>query len=415
MNWQVLQPFIAPAIILSILAYFVRLFGKAIADQVPYADDRDWQIEIDGLWFFVDFLLPPGIIAVAVLLYFRGIIFSFLNGVNAWFNPVSYHWINLAIVFIVLLYYAIASSILSEGKYKLTALVSQTAWGGSDILEGQRKKIFSWITDVNSVILQPTAMVLVFIGSIEVLSGSILWMTVFAVQIFATLISLALNYSLMKYNFPVANVYFIDNKHSLRDVILLKVNKDNIRVRDGDRVRVINKNLISELEIIDANQKPEVSRPMASVTTWVPWLLMVYSFWQHQLIIGLLVGFVAPLIFVAIGSWLLKIPQLVKTTWGKVYEDVKNRGDFKLWEYIKSLPWSLKISLFIWSASGIPDVIGFYGAWHHNMGQTILYGIITPFIVSLLCRIVIFPQLADMAKKNVAVNATGGDVQTPQA
>lgn len=400
MNWQTLESFITPAIILTVLAYFVRLFGKAIADQVPYADDRDWQIEVNGLWFFVDFLLPPGIIAVAALLYFRGVIFAFLDAMSAQFDPITYHWVNLVIIFITLLYYAIASSILSEGKYKLTALVPQTVWGGSDLPEKRRKNIFDRIANIDAVILQPTAMVLIFIGGIEVLSGSVLWMTVFAVQIFTALIGLALNYSLMKYHFPRANVHFVSKRSSFSDVILLKVNKDNIRVRDGDRVRVINKDLVSELEIIDANQKPDVIRPMASVTTWIPWLLMVYSFWKHHWIIGLLVGFIAPFILAAIGAWLLKIPQRAKTAWEKAYEDIKNQNDFNLWKYFKSLPWSLKIAIPIWAASIVPDTIGFYGAWHHNMEQAILYGVVTPFIVSLLWQTVIFPQIVDMTKRS---------------
>lgn len=399
MNWQDISPWVAPAIILSIAAYFVRFFGKAIADQIPYADDRDWQIEVNGLWFFVDFLLPPGVIAIATLLYFQDAIFNFLNGVTAWLSPLSYHWIDLAIVFIILLYYSVTTSILSEGKYKLTALMPQTAWGGSEMPEERRKRIFERITDINAVILQPSAMALIFIAGIEVLSGRVLWIMLFAIQIFVALIGLAVNYSLMRYRFPVANIHFIDGKPILPGVTLLKVNKDNIRIRDNDRVSIINRDLISELEMVDADQKTEFARPLASVTTWVFWIILVYSFWKHAWFVGLLAGFVAPLIPAAIGVWLLKIPQQIKPVWVKAYEDIKNNKGANFGDGYKSLPLSLKIMIPIWLAGIVPDVIGVWGAWDHNFFQAFLYGIVIHFLISILFQTIIVPQLADLNRR----------------
>jgi hypothetical protein len=48
MNWQ---PWIAPTILISVVAFLSRFFGKIIADQRPFSDDRVWDIELSGIFF----------------------------------------------------------------------------------------------------------------------------------------------------------------------------------------------------------------------------------------------------------------------------------------------------------------------------------------------------------------------------
>ena len=89
MDWSSFIQFIPAAVILSVIVFFVRFFGKAVADQIPYADNRDWSIEFSGLWFFIDFLFPPILIAASLLWYFNTAITGWFDQLSVALNPIS--------------------------------------------------------------------------------------------------------------------------------------------------------------------------------------------------------------------------------------------------------------------------------------------------------------------------------------
>jgi hypothetical protein len=300
MSWQTVLLFIPPTIAISVLAYFVRFFGKAITDQTPYADNRDWSIELTGIWFFVDFLFPPAIVAGGLLVYFKTPIMVWYGGVSGMFAPVSYHWLDLIIIFIGWLYCVLASTTLTQERYKLPNVLPDSE--DPAVFNEKRKRRFDLAMKANAVLLQPLVLLVSFIVGVEIFSGSVLWITIFAVQSFAVLVGVALNYSLARQRFPRVNLHFVNEKGPLQDVLLLKLNPDNARVRDGGRVLVINRSILSEIEFVDVQQKPEISRPLIPFATWIPWLLALDAFWWHRFLIGILVGFILPLVVFGIAA-----------------------------------------------------------------------------------------------------------------
>ena len=65
------------------------------------------------------------------------------------------------------------------------------------------------------------------------------------------LILLALNYSLRLVNRKsVVDIHFIDvSRGLLKDVMLLKVNEDNIRLRNEDKIIILNKSQVLKIEM----------------------------------------------------------------------------------------------------------------------------------------------------------------------
>lgn len=372
--WQNLSQsqWITPTIILSVGIYFIHLLGKIIADQKSFADDRNWEIEFSGLWFFTNLILPTGIIAIALLIYFRGPIMDGLAWIPANFSPITYHWIDLIIVFIFGLYYAVAGSILSEGRYKITALVARTAWGGSGIPEDKRDRIFNRIMDINAALMQPSLALLIFILGIEIFSGSILWISIFLVQIFSVIIGLTVNYSLMQYSLPKVNVYFSNKKDTIPNAWLIKLNKDNIKIRTPDKTLIIERAHVVRLEFVDADQKREVKRSIVPFIVWLPWLLMLYLLWENKFWLAIIFGLVIPAILFAIGAWLFPISRQ-----DMVVSQNKESALDGLKKYIDSIPMTANIVSVI---GLVFIIIGTVGAWHHNTWLTILFGIVFTFI-----------------------------------
>jgi hypothetical protein len=382
MTWQTLLPFLPSTVAVTILGFFIRFFGKTVADQIPYSDNRDWSVELSGLWFFVDFLFPPIIIAGAFLLYFRNAVMTWFGQISVMLSPISYHWVNLAIIFIAWLYYAGASVVLVQERYK----IPDTTPNSDDpaAFSERRKRQFNWVTKVNAVLLQPSVMLLFFIAGAEALSGSVLWITVFAVQLFAALVGVALNYSLMRYRFPTVNIHFATGKESLTDVLLLKLNPDNVRVRDRERVLIINRSVLSEIEFIDAKQKPETNRHTVPFVAWIPWLLALDAFWGHRLGLGLLIGLVIPGIWAAIAIALGKRLPGVKKIPQQLDPD---KAPASVDAAVKSMPTSTIIACIGSVIGSIGTIIGAIGAWQHSLGILVWLGVVVPFIAWALLQI----------------------------
>ena len=385
MTWQNLIPYLPSAVAISIVAYFVRFFGKAIADQIPYADNRDWSIELAGLWFFVDFLFPPVIIAAALLSFFKSPIVAWFDQISTTFAPISYHWLNIVIVFMAWIYYAGASTILLQERYKVPDAAANVE--DPTIFKKRRKHRFDLVMKINAVLLQPSAMLLIFVAGVEILSGSVLWITVFAVQLFAALVGIALNYLLMRHRLPIVNIHFVSKRKALDDVLLLKLNPDTVRVRNDDRVLIINRNTVSEIEFIDAKQEAEVQRHIVPFTLWIPWLLALDAFWWHRLGLGLLVGLVIPIVIAVISiAFTIHSPEAKKIT-EQLHAEDPNETSGDVDAAMKAMPLATKIGCAGAVVGSVATIIGAIGAWQNNLVLLIWLGVVIPFVAWAILQI----------------------------
>ena len=281
MNWQSISPWIAPAVALSVVAYFTRLFGKVIADQKAFADNRDWEIELSGIMFLADFLLVPGIIAIGTLLHFKDSIMGGLAQIPIYISPVTYHWIDFIIIFLIGSYGTAAADILNRGKYDLPSINPEAE-------KNAVEKIFNRVTNINAVFLQMFSMIVISIFTLEIFSGNIFWISIFSVQVFLVLIIIALNYSLMRHFVPRVDIYFKEKTEPFRGVLLIKVNADNIKIRVSGKTSVLSKDEILRWEVLDEDQKKTKSPFMVPFIAWFPWLLALYLFWQNKFLLGIL-------------------------------------------------------------------------------------------------------------------------------
>jgi hypothetical protein len=223
---------IPPAVGVAILAYLTRFFGKIITDQNPFADSREWEVELAGTNFMIN--LSIGVVGIAAALYWLP------WNINTWWEHSIVLFILSLISGIFLLgNVALSGEFFKLGQEKVQKLTEDKRW-----IHDIALKVGKYIP----LIIPP--IFLFYIATIEYLSGSILWIIVIWSIIFYTLIQMAYNFSLRKLKRRTGvDIYFTDNSESLKDVIILKVNPDNIRLRTHDHhVFIINKSLIAKID-----------------------------------------------------------------------------------------------------------------------------------------------------------------------
>lgn len=207
-----------PAIIISLSAYLINLFGKAITDQTPFADDRKWNRELNGLLFFV----------FHVLVVVSGVLIFISSGFNLFRFTLS-DWILLSIVMIVVLTTEFTK------KKAVEFFLRDKAIDDKDFIRYVRVlTVFTFIIILLVINYYNWKEYLYTIPALGLL--------------LVHLLDFALLTSLRKENIGIADIYFIDGKKPIKDCRVLKVNDDNIRIRKGRFSMIINKSQIFKIE-----------------------------------------------------------------------------------------------------------------------------------------------------------------------
>jgi hypothetical protein len=240
--------------IVPIVFFLIKFFGKAYADQVPFADNRSWHEEIFGISFFSTQVLAPGIL---VLLLFN-------QNFRFWHFQKG-DWVLLGINALVL----ISSTIISNQSKKF--------FEDDNFYEGNYFSLLKKVSNPDSkekidngdkiIILKkflfPVVTILIMIGVgflyrwdayYHLISSLILSLFYFT--------SLALMFSLIKRHIVKANIYFLENKeNAINNCRVVKVNNDNVKIKTEDnRVFILSKSSISKIEFIKSNNIDNVHK-----------------------------------------------------------------------------------------------------------------------------------------------------------
>lgn len=238
-NFQELIQLIPIAVIISIIVFLVRFFGKAISDQVPFADDRKWHEELSGIMFFSNYVLSPFVLIG--IIYLRGFIF--------WSFPKE----DLLILLIGLVVFI---SLSITGR-KSVVFFKDSKFTEGNYLESLKKsfKNDSKIDFGDSMIYYKYLFFpIISLGIIYSLIlfykwESFYYILISLIYLFFHLTSFAIFTSLLKRNIFIANIKFIDkNIRPINRCRVLKVNDDNIRILVKDKALIINKDKILQIE-----------------------------------------------------------------------------------------------------------------------------------------------------------------------
>jgi hypothetical protein len=224
---------IPPAIAITVIAYLARFFGKVIEDQNPFADDRKWSIELSGTLFMAS--MAWGFVGLGFALA----------------HPWGAHSIWAHLGRILVLCFLMGSQYLNnmyEGHRVFNVKSEAVKFIDSNL--GEFGKKFASIS--RHLGISTLSIVLFYIGTLEFISGNLYWITFSFSVIFFLYIFSALNFSYkrLKEITPV-EIHFVDNKEKpILNARILKVNDDNIRLRVENKVIILNKNIVSKIEMV---------------------------------------------------------------------------------------------------------------------------------------------------------------------
>jgi hypothetical protein len=218
-NWSNLTNLIFPAIILSAVPFFIKFFGKAVADQAPFADDRNWVVELGGLMFFNTYVLSP-LVGTYILVAYKFNPFQFTG--NDWFL------ISSAVVVSVGLFCVRKKSrrFFSENDFKTKPLT-------------QVVQIFS---------LHLISYALLILAYFYYLWGAYIYIIPLAIYFLMHLLGFALFSSLHSGNILISDIYFTDKEREpIRNCRIIKINNDSVRFIAGNRVHLLSKTQVFEI------------------------------------------------------------------------------------------------------------------------------------------------------------------------
>jgi MFS family permease len=224
---------VTPAIIIAALAYLVRLFGKIASDQKAFSDDRDWEIELSGLFFFLNFIVAPGVIGYAAAHYLG----SFGAG----------HWIHFFIVSILGGWILVTTLFLFEKIY-------QVKFPNVGFFKQMKDPTFRKLVEIGVGLNMMTpqwilSIIFIYVGTLEYQSGSILWFVFIGSTILFNFIFMAANGPLKGVKLSKVDVYLTGDQGVMRDLTLLKMNDNNVRLRDNDKVIILNRAQVLKVEM----------------------------------------------------------------------------------------------------------------------------------------------------------------------
>lgn len=224
---------ITPAVVLAVLAYLTNFFGKVIADQQPFTDDRKWHIQIAGGIFMIN-IITGGTLGIWLA--------------NTLPFGVGYWWLHLTTF---LVFGALGSALLFYNM-KVSNEIYNIRKASFEKLDDTLGGLLSFYATVGKYIPVGILPVAVFyFCTLEFYSQNIYWIIITFSLGFMMLVWSAFGYSLRKIEeIAPVTIYFIDQiKEPITPARILKVNEDNIRLRVDNKIVILNKNEVLKIEM----------------------------------------------------------------------------------------------------------------------------------------------------------------------
>ena len=266
-TYQHLAEILSPAIILGVLAYLTNFFGKAISDQKPFADDRSWEIQLQGVFFFVLTIIPAGFVGfiISSQIGTLGVPFS----MRAFLVLALVVWVTLVSQYFSQKLYGLSSLVKPEQKAAFKEKLRDTfrKYGHSEDIADDIENVFAaiWRKFESSITNRevPTLTVATFymwmlIAEIQqyiahTFSSAELARLIFlASLIFMGFFTLAFNKSLRMYKkLLIVDIYPVGGGEPIRNASLLKVNDTNVRFLNGtDKLVIMSRDRVERIEAL---------------------------------------------------------------------------------------------------------------------------------------------------------------------
>ncbi len=221
------------AAIITALTYLTTFFGKVMEDQNPVVDDRKWSIELAGLMFMMSVGLGG----------FIGIMLA-----KSWSWGLDTNWLHFVMV--------VVFALLSASQYAHNFFEGSRVFNiNSKKIKDIEKKNGEWLKKYGAISghlgINVLSIILFYFGTLEFLSKDVYWISFTCLATFFILIFAALNFSYKRLKgLVLVEIHFADKtQETILNARILKKNDDNIRLRADNKIIIVNKSLVSRIEM----------------------------------------------------------------------------------------------------------------------------------------------------------------------
>ena len=243
--------FLTPAIIVSAVAFLTLLFGRIIADERAYADDRNWHIQLSGFVFVLIFIPIQSLVG-----------YSAAHFMYIWFgSPLLLQGLYTLLAALELLILLVIADWLMKRRYpffgrshasKLFEMFESEMVKDPEV-PLQRKLLAGYRFGKTKLLerdprhmnfISSSTAYFAYAVSFALISNNYFFLVVNSVIGLGGLLLAAYIRSMQLAQTVQVNICFLDKHRPLKNVTLLRVNDDNVKVRESERTVLYNKSLI---------------------------------------------------------------------------------------------------------------------------------------------------------------------------
>jgi len=232
---------INPALVLTATGITINFFGWVISDQIPYADDKKWQIKANGIIFVIFKIVIPGCIAAGLVEYFR-------------IQP--HHFLSLSFNILVSTILLFLTRSHSDKIYRLLEELPPQPelkffWATAETLSEDWKKYKQLIWQVwKNWYVSPSLTVILLATVVSEMKDDYRWAIANATFVFLSFFCIAFEQSLRQIRkLASANIH-LKAGEILTSAKIIKVSDPFIRANVDGKTMLINKDQISKIEIL---------------------------------------------------------------------------------------------------------------------------------------------------------------------
>lgn len=221
-NLDTLSRLVTPSILLSLFVLLTSFFGKIVLREIPFKEDTKTGRSIMGMLFLSGYF----IIQLIIWAVLTGDYWDFIKNGDG-------YWI------VVLLIVNFISSVHAEKEIKLFNK------------EQNKKRIFVVMLEIFLL-----SIIFSYIPILFFVEGKFDYLSVSLVLLLSQLMTNAEIFFLWSGDIIFANIYFInDKKKSIKNCRIIRDSKEDIIIQRKDKTIILNRNIVSKIEILDAGKK----------------------------------------------------------------------------------------------------------------------------------------------------------------
>jgi len=235
MSTEFLELLLGPAILISSASFLTFFFGRVVVSNKVRADAERTSVEISGITQLIKYVLSPAVIVALAV--------SHHDFERHQWGYLIIAWVLISVASLVALRVTKAEEILYQHLRSVFPENTAVEWYIG---------FLRWSTNIFGHVPPTWPLYLVYLPlAIEIQHKDTLWTAIFVLQAFVLMLTRFFTEAFSMPPKPIPATVHISSGEILGDIELLRVKDNEVQIRKGNTIMILNKNTVSRIEIID--------------------------------------------------------------------------------------------------------------------------------------------------------------------